>query len=60
MALIKYFKNIYKQYGLISFLLTTIALLSITIIIDYFNLFAFIYNKVKLPIIICISVAVMK
>ena len=59
MALIKYFKNIYKQYGLISFLLTTIALLSITIIIDYFNLFAFIYNKVKLPIIICISVFIL-
>ena len=56
MILIKYFKNIYKQYGIISFLLTVIALLSITIVIDYFNLFTFTYNKVKLPIIICISV----
>lgn len=56
MIIIKYFKNIYKQYGIISFLLTVIALLSITIVIDYFNLFTFTYNKVKLPIIICISV----
>ena len=59
MILIKYFKNIYKQYGLINFLLTAISLLSITVIIDYFNLFAFIYDKVKLPIIICISVFIL-
>lgn len=54
MNFIKYFKNIRKQYGVISFLLTTIALLSITVIIDYFNLFTFIYDKIKLPIIICV------
>ena len=59
MILIKYLKNIYKQYGLINFLLTAISLLSITIVIDYFNLFAFVYDKVKLPIIICISVFIL-
>lgn len=54
MAVVKYFKNIYKQYGIINFLLVIVALLTITIAIDYFNLFTFIYDKLKLPIIICI------
>ena len=54
MAFIKYFKSIYKQYGIINFLLAVATLLSIIIAIDYFNLFTFIYDKLKLPIIICI------
>lgn len=54
MAVVKYFKNIYKQYGIINFLLVIVALLTITIAIDYFNFFTFIYDKLKLPIIICI------
>lgn len=54
MAFIKYFKNMYKQYGIINFLLAVATLLSIIIAIDYFNLFTFIYDKLKLPIIICI------
>lgn len=51
---IKYFKNIYNQYGLINFLLSVISLLFVLIVIDYFNLFTLIYNKLNLPIIICI------
>ena len=54
MTFIKYFKSIYKQYGIINFLLAIITLLTIIIAIDYFNLFTFIYDKLKLPIIICI------
>lgn len=50
----KYFKDIYKQYGLSNFLLTVILILSVEIITDYFNIFTFIYNQLKLPIIICI------
>lgn len=55
MTFFKYFKSFYKQYGLISFLLTVIALLSVIVLVDYYNLFAIVYDKVKLPIIICIS-----
>lgn len=54
MTFIKYFKSVYKQYGIINFLLAVATLLSIIIAIDYFNLFTFIYDKLKLPIIICI------
>lgn len=50
----KYFKDIYKQYGLSNFLLTAILILSVEIVADYFNIFTFIYNQLKLPIIICI------
>lgn len=55
MAFFKYFKSIFKQYRLISFSLTVVAFLSIIVVVDYFNLFSLIYDKVKLPIIICIS-----
>ncbi len=54
MKFIKYFKNIYRQYGLINILLSIVILLSIIIVTDYLNLFTFIYDKLKLPIIICI------
>lgn len=53
MKLIKYFKDIYKQYEVINFLLMIVLLLSAIVVIDYFNLATFIYNKLKLPIIIC-------
>lgn len=61
MKFINYFKNIFKQYGLINFLISIIVLLSIIIIVDYFNIITFIFNKLKSPIIICIfSFAVVK
>lgn len=54
MAGIKYFKSIYKQYGIINFLLAVVTLLTIIITIDYFDLYTFIYDRLKLPILICI------
>lgn len=53
MKLFKYFKEIYKQYGIVNLLLTSILTTLIIIIIDYFNLFTLLYIKVKMPIIIC-------
>ena len=53
MKLFKYFKEIYKQYGMVNLLLTSILTTLIIIIIDYFNLFTLLYIKVKMPIIIC-------
>lgn len=53
MKLFKYFKEIYKQYGIANLLLTSILTTLIIIIIDYFNLFTLLYVKVKMPIIIC-------
>ena len=41
MTFIKYFKSVYKQYGIINFLLAVATLLSIIIAIGYFNLFTF-------------------
>lgn len=53
MKLFKYFKEIYKQYGIANLLLTSILTTLIIVIIDYFNLFTLLYIKVKMPIIIC-------
>ncbi len=53
MIFIKYFKKIYEQYGIITFLLTICTIIFLTTICDYFNLFTYIYNKLMLPIIIC-------
>ena len=53
MKIFKYFKDIYKQYGIVNLLLTSILTTLIVIIIDYFNLFTLLYIKVKMPIIIC-------
>ena len=55
MDYVMYFKNIHKQYRYINLLLTIAALLLMIIAIDYFNLFTFAYNKLELPIIICLS-----
>ena len=55
MDYIMYFKNFHKQYRYINLLLTIVALLSIIVAIDYFNLLTFAYNKLELPIMICLS-----
>ena len=54
MKFTKYFKDIYKQYGIISFLLTVSTILFLTILFDYFNLFTLIYYKLNCPIILCV------
>ena len=54
MIFIKYFKDLYKQYGIITFLLMVSTMLFLITLCDYFNLFTFIYDKLNLPIIICV------
>lgn len=53
MILIKYFKDIYRQYGMVNLLLTSNLITFLMVITDYFNIFTFIYEKLNLPIIIC-------
>lgn len=50
----EYLKKLYKQYRITSFLLTIIYMLLTLVFIDYFNIFKLFYEKLGLPIIICI------
>ena len=50
----EYLKKLYKQYRITSFLLTIIYMLLTLVFIDYFNIFTLFYEKLGLPIIICI------
>lgn len=51
----KYFKNIHEQYGLINFLSSLAFTVLLAVIIDYYNIFTFAYNKLGLPLIVCLS-----
>ena len=50
----KYFKNIHEQYGVINYFSLVVFTVLLVVIIDYFNLFTLIYNKLGLPVVICI------
>lgn len=51
----KYFKNIHEQYGFINFASSIAFIVFLLITIDYFNIFTLVYNKLSLPLIICLA-----
>ena len=51
----KYFKNIHEQYGLINFASSIAFIVFLLITVDYFNIFTLVYNKLSLPLIICLA-----
>ena len=58
MQLNKYFKNLHEQYGLINFSSSIAFIVLLLIAIDYFNIFTLVYNKLSLPLIICLAIFV--